>query len=82
MCSLFHAESDGLISRKARYDDRYGGQQPNEYHFDGLIQCARPFAEEMIQTREQRKREDSERRTRKRPRLTAVQATGAKSNRD
>lgn len=60
-------EKDGLISRQARYDKKYG-QQSNSYLFDGLIKSAMPFAEESIEAREQQKNDASERRTRKRPR--------------
>lgn len=60
-------EKDGLISRQARFDKKYG-QQSNSYLFDGLIKSAIPFAEESIEAREQQKSEASERRTRKRPR--------------
>ncbi len=59
-------EKDGLISRQARYDKKYG-QQSNSYLFDGLIKSATPFAEEAIEAREQQQNDASERRTRKRP---------------
>jgi len=59
-------EKDGLISRVARFDKKYG-QQTNSYHFDGLIKEATPFAEEEIEARKKQKADASKRRTRKRP---------------
>lgn len=59
-------ENDGLISRQSRFDKKYG-QQPNSYHFDGLIEAAKPYAEEAIAARDQQKDEAAKRRTRKRP---------------
>ena len=64
-------EKGGLIRRKARYDPKYG-QRANEYHFDGLIEGAKPFAEEKIAERKQRQKEDAEKRTRKRPKLSLI----------
>ena len=64
-------EADGLISRQYRFKAD-GGQLSNFYSFDGLIKEATPFAEELIETRERRKAEDAERRTRRRPKLRAV----------
>lgn len=65
-------EADGLLRRKQRFGGRGGAQQTNVYHFDGLIQAATPLAQEQIETRQQRKAEDADRRTRKRPRLRLV----------
>lgn len=64
-------EKEGIIKRKARFDPKYG-QQANEYHFDGLIEGAKPFAEEKIREKKQRQKEDAERRPRKRPKLSLV----------
>jgi len=60
-------EYDGLITRKKRFDKKFG-QQSNSYHFDGLIKAAKPLAEESIESREEQKNEAAKRRTRKRPR--------------
>jgi predicted transcriptional regulator len=65
-------EKDGLISRQKRFHAKHGGQQANSYHFDGLIESAKPFAEEAIQLKEQRKKEDVARPRRKKPRLAVV----------
>lgn len=72
-------ENDGLIKRVPRYSKKYG-QISNEYHFDGLIKSATPYAEEIIEEREKRKKEDSARRTRKRPKLRVLK--GQKDNVD
>jgi len=64
-------ERDGLIQRKARFDPKYG-QRANEYLLDGLIKEATPLAKEIIEEREQRRKEDAKRRTRKRPKLRVV----------
>lgn len=64
-------EKEGIIRRKPRFDPKYG-QRANEYHFDGLIEGAKPFAEEKIRERKQRQKEDAEKRTRKRPKLSLV----------
>jgi DNA-binding transcriptional regulator YhcF (GntR family) len=64
-------EHDGLIRRKPRYG-KDGSQQTNHYDFSGLINAATPLAQEAIEVREQRKKEDSARRTRRRRTLTLV----------
>jgi DNA-binding GntR family transcriptional regulator len=66
-------ERDGLIRREARYGPA-GRQRTNCYHFDGLIESAKPYAAEATRTRDQRRKEDQERRTRKRADLTVVKA--------
>lgn len=43
-------EKDGLITRQARYDKKYG-QQSNSYLFNGLIESVTPFAKEFIDAR-------------------------------
>jgi hypothetical protein len=65
-------EKGGIIRRNARFDPKYGGQRANEYHFDGLIEGAKPFAEEKIREQKQRQKEDAEKRTRKRPKLSLI----------
>lgn len=61
-------EAVGFIRREKRFTDRkFGGQDTNKYHFDGLIQKATPFAEELIRLREKQRKEDTERRNRKKP---------------
>ncbi len=61
-------ENDGLLSRIAR--SKHGkGQQSNMYDLSGLIEAVRPYAEEALQTRAKRKKEDDETRTRKRLKL-------------
>lgn len=67
-------EVDGLITRKARYDKRYGGQQTNEYSFEGLIRAATPYAKEAVQKRLQRQKEDVDTISRKRPLLKVVRS--------
>jgi hypothetical protein len=67
-------EKDGLIKRAARFDSQYGGQKTNTYHFDGLIEKLKPYAEEIILSRTGQKAEEAARRTRKRP-LTIVKTS-------
>lgn len=62
-------EADGLIRREARYNKKFGGQETNTYHFDGLIKAAIPHAQEFLQLREKQRTEDAARRNRKKPRL-------------
>jgi hypothetical protein len=64
-------EKAGLIQRQPRFgkDSR---QESNEYHFDGLIKEATPYAEEALAQQEQRRKEAAARRTRKRPQLKVV----------
>lgn len=54
-------EERGLIKRKERFDKRQG-QQTNEYDLSGLIAAAKPHAEEMLQTRKNRKKQDAKAR--------------------
>jgi len=65
-------EGEGLIRRQERYSSKHKGQQPNAYHFDGLIEKCTPFALETIQERERHKKENQDRTKRKRPRLSVV----------
>ena len=65
-------EADGLIRRETRFSAKTGRQESNNYHFDGLIASATPFAQEALETRKKRQTEDAERRTRKRAHLSLV----------
>ena len=58
-------EAADFIHREARYDRKFGGQESNIYHFDGLITAAKTFAEEAINLRDQQQQEQAERRSRK-----------------
>ena len=65
-------ESGSLIRREERRTAS-NTSKTNLYHFDGLVEAATPYAEEALQEREQRRKEDSERITRRgRPRLRVV----------
>ena len=65
-------ESGGLIRREERRTAS-NTSKTNLYHFDGLVEAATPYAEEALQERERRRKEDSERITRRgRPRLRVV----------
>lgn len=68
-------EKDGLIRRQERFSSKTRGQLGNFYHFDGLIKACKPFAEELLRVRAERKREDDKRRSRKRPALAVVART-------
>lgn len=59
-------EKDGLVKRVPRFDPKYRGQKTNEYRFDGLIEKAKPYAEEIIEGRKQQNKESAARRTRMR----------------
>jgi DNA-binding Lrp family transcriptional regulator len=66
-------EADGFIRREARYTKKkFGGQDTNTYHFDGLIKLATPHAEEFIRLREKQRSEEVARRNRKRASPTLV----------
>ena len=60
-------EKAGLICRQDRWNRKTNAQQSNWYCFDGLIEAAKPFAEEEIQLRKTRQEVRREKRTRKRP---------------
>jgi len=64
-------EKRGLIRRKKRSDKRQG-QQTNCYDLGGLIRAALPLANEALETRKKRRRDEAERRTRKKPRFKLV----------
>ncbi len=59
-------ESVGFVRREER---RVPGQgsKTNLYHLDGLIEALRPFAQQKIDVRDARKKEDDARKRRKRP---------------
>lgn len=63
-------EAAQYIKRVARKTSS-GDNDTNEYDLSGLIEHAKPFAQERIEDRERRKREQTERLTRKKP-LTVV----------
>ena len=62
-------EAAGFIERKARYNSQSGGQEANTYHFDGLIKEATPYAQELIETRAGRQKEDRNRHKRKKAKV-------------
>jgi hypothetical protein len=57
-------EDEGLIRRNARYS-KDGGQQTNEYLFDGLIATVTPHAKEATAEQKKQRAETEERRNRK-----------------
>lgn len=64
-------EKRKLVMRIARSNKQFG-QQTNEYDLSGLIEQCRPLADEIVKTRENRKKEDADRRIRRRPELKIV----------
>ena len=64
-------EKDRLIQRIPRHHST-GGSKTNIYSFEGLIREAEPYAQEILNERETRKRTRSDRDTRKRPKLRVV----------
>ncbi len=63
-------EAGGFIRREKRFTKKkFGGQDTNIYHFDGLIKEATPYAEEFIKLREKQRSEDEDRRNSKKPKL-------------
>jgi predicted transcriptional regulator len=56
----------GLLERQPRYYAQ-GGQKSNCYSFQGLIDQARPFAEELLEQRDAKKRQEQARRRRDKP---------------
>jgi DNA-binding transcriptional regulator YhcF (GntR family) len=65
-------ERDGLIHRRTRFHAS-GGQQTNQYIFDGLIKGATPFAIEALEDRTKKRAEKLERQGRKKPRLHVLE---------
>lgn len=64
--SIARLEKAGLIQREDRYNNT-GGQTSNSYHFDGLIEAAKPFAAEYIEANKKNKEQAAARRIRKKP---------------
>lgn len=65
---LTSLEKAGLIRRERRHRQD-GGRTSNRYHFDGLIDKAKPYAEQMLETRRARIAENERR---KKPKLALV----------
>jgi predicted transcriptional regulator len=61
-------EGEGLIQRQYRHSSKSGRQETNNYLFDGLIEKAKPLAQELIAIRQKRRQEDDARRRRGRAR--------------
>jgi len=59
-------ETAGFIKRIYRKTG-VGDNDTNEYNLSGLIEAAKPFAEEKIAERERRQKEQADRLTRKKP---------------
>ena len=70
-------EAARFIRREARFDNKFGGQESNIYHFDGLIDAATPFAEEAIDLRNQQKQAQAKRRSRKKRPTLVLRKSGA-----
>ena len=70
-------EKAGFL-RREYVPDELKGNKPNNYHFDGLIAEATPFAEEKIEEIEAKRAADTARRRRKRPALKSIK--GGKSD--
>jgi len=64
-------EKAGFIKRIKRVDPKFG-QQTNEYDLSGLIEAAKPYAQEVLEERKKKKIEGRERLKRKRPRLELI----------
>jgi predicted transcriptional regulator len=65
-------ERDGLVRREQQRIAKQGSK-PNLYHFDGLIDAAKPYAIKKLQVKKQRQKEDEQmRRTKRRPKLHLV----------
>ena len=63
---IANLEKAGFITRTLRKSSQ-GGNLSNKYSLEGLIDAAKPFAEEHIAERKAKKREPVERAKRKRP---------------
>ena len=70
-------ESSGFIRRVFRFNEKSHGQETNEYRFDGLIQEAKPYAEEASRERDTQRRQRADRRQRKKPRLVVSNPSSA-----
>ena len=62
-------EHDGLIEREKRFDAQVGRQEPNAYHFSGLIAAATKHAIDFLALRDKQQMEQETRRNRKKPGL-------------
>jgi DNA-binding transcriptional MocR family regulator len=74
-------EGDGFIRREPRFNKKFGGQETNTYHFDGLIKAATPHAKDFIQMREKQQSEQAARRSRKKPTLVVDNMPAAQGKR-
>ena len=63
-------EKRGLIERISRFD-KIRGQKSNRYDFSGLIKASQPLAQEALELKELRNKEDSKRRIRG-PRIVSM----------
>ena len=75
---IAHMEAAGFIKREPRYDGKSGRQETNTYHFDGLIKEATPYAQELIETREERRKENRARHKRKKAKVGQLNPRTAK----
>lgn len=64
-------EKAGFILREYR-SDKDKGNKANKYHFDGLIEAVKPYAQEKVESIAERKAAEADRKRRKRPALKAV----------
>ncbi len=64
--AITRLQAAGFIERETRTNTA-GGQTANRYHFDGLIEAAKPFAAEHIEDMEEHKKEVAAKRRSKRP---------------
>jgi len=64
-------EDAKLIERVERRNGGYGSQT-NLYKLDGLIAAAKPYAEEKLQEKDQKRKMSEERLARKKPKLSLV----------
>lgn len=65
---------DGLLERIERRDRQHGGNKTNVYRLTPLIAKMKPFALELLEERESRKRQKAERQGRKRPVLQLLRS--------
>lgn len=72
---LTRLEKHGLIKRRPQF--KGGRQLTNEYDLSGLVKACKPFSREVLEDREQRRKEAAAKSTRKGPRKLQV-ITGGK----
>lgn len=65
---------DGLLERVERRDHGHGGNKTNIYRLTPLVTKMKPFALELLEERQSRKRLKAEREQRKRPVLQIVRS--------